>query len=244
MDSQVTYIHSQTEVAHKEQAYLQVRANEGRILSDDAVSKLPKPAPNNPLKQEWALREKSYSRLINQIKKFPKPQCILDIGCGNGWFTGLLAREFPQSTIEGIDLNAQELEQANRLFGNARVHFLYLDILTDKYFDVASVDMIFFNASIQYFPDLKAILAKAISLLKPGGSIWINDSPFYKNETEQNLAAARSKEYYIKMKCPEMTCFYHHHLESDLLSCGFQKVRIPVFWKSFPFSLYQYARSF
>jgi len=242
MKANVQYVHPQGNVSEKENAYLQVREKEGRILSDEEVNKLPYMDLNHPLRSEWKLREKSYLRLIGQLKNRPSPLHILDIGCGNGWFTALLSKEFPKTTIYGIDLNEPELEQASRLFGSDKAHFLYLDLLQDDYFQSESMDVILFNASIQYFPVLKVILEKAIKLLKSNGYVWVNDSPFYKNEADQNSAKIRSKEYYFGMGCPEMAKYYYHHLESDLLASGFQKVRNRRFWKKFPFSLYKYKK--
>ncbi len=242
MNTKVQYVHPHGDVSKKENAYLQVRDKEGRILSDEEVINLPYLDSNHPLKSEWKLRERSYLRLIGQLKSLPSSLHILDVGCGNGWFTGLLSKEFPKTTIYGIDLNEPELEQANRLFGSDRVHFLYLDLLQDNYFRSESIDVILFNASIQYFPVLKVILEKSIRLLKSNGYIWVNDSPFYKNEADQKFAKIRSQEYYSGMGCPEMSEYYYHHLESDLLASGFQKVRNLRFWKKFPFSLYKYKK--
>lgn len=42
----------------------------------------------------------------------PKPQTILDVGCGGGQFTLQLAKQFPQAQVIGIDISSQAIEFA------------------------------------------------------------------------------------------------------------------------------------
>lgn len=243
MKKGVQYLSEQVHFSEKEATYLKVRKTENRLLSDDAVKKLPFESPHADYIKEWKMREKSHLKLMRLLRKQPEPKTILDVGCGNGWFTNLLAKEFPKSTVYGVDLNQPELEQANRLFGSGQVWFLYLDLLKTTHFPDLSFDMIFFNASIQYFPELNAILTKSKNLITAEGSIWINDSPFYKDERAQSVASERSMAYYSSQGCPEMAQYYFHHLENDLLQMGFTKKNPFSLWNKTPFSLYHFSKS-
>lgn len=46
--------------------------------------------------------------------KLPKPQTILDIGCGGGHFTLKLAEQFPKAQVKGIDISSQAIEFAQK----------------------------------------------------------------------------------------------------------------------------------
>ncbi len=243
MVSKVKYVHKKDDFVKKESAYLTARDHEGRLLDDELVLSLPNPPSHLANYNEWVLRKKSTSILLRQLRKHAVPNQILDIGCGNGWFIGGLKKTFPQSKLCGVDLNALELEQANRLFGNEQVKFFYLDILKKQYFKNESMDIVIFNASIQYFQDLHEIIQTASQLLKPKGSIWVNDSPFYRSKSDQLLAVQRSQMYYNDLGTPEMATYYHHHLESDLLQLGFRKIKNLNPFLKLPFSLYQFKKS-
>ena len=45
----------------------------------------------------------------------PENAKILDVGCGNGWFSGQLAA-IASAKVYALDLNRMELEQAARIF--------------------------------------------------------------------------------------------------------------------------------
>ena len=77
-----------------EKLYLQVRKKENRIYSDDEIKLLPYASKINPHKNEWALRTKSFLRFREYLSHKKSKLNILDLGCGNGWFTGQLAKEF------------------------------------------------------------------------------------------------------------------------------------------------------
>lgn len=49
---------------------------------------------------------------FNQLKI--KPQSILDVGCGGGYFTNILAKKFPQAKVTGIDYSSKAIEHAKK----------------------------------------------------------------------------------------------------------------------------------
>ncbi|MCK7529492.1 MAG: hypothetical protein MZV64_74030 [Ignavibacteriales bacterium] len=77
-----------------EKIYLQVRDKENRIFSDDEVKNLPFASDSNPHKKEWDLRAKSFQRFKEYLKSKKQNLNILDLGCGNGWFSGQLSKTF------------------------------------------------------------------------------------------------------------------------------------------------------
>lgn len=196
-----------------EEAYLKVREKEGRILSDEEVKQLPDLLENYPNYREWQLRKQTVDQFFPFLKKEKKPFRVLDVGCGNGWFTAKMA-SLSHTKVVGLDLNLPELEQAQRVFGNSTTAFCYANIF-EEVFKKESFDKVILNASIQYFPSLDLLFSALFRVLKPNGEIHILDSPFYQLQEVQK-AKERTAAYYQSMGCPEMAAHYFHHTFQDL----------------------------
>ena len=190
--------------------YLKVRQKEQRILSDKDILKLP-----NLNRYEWPLRIKSTKRFTDYISAKKNNLQILDIGCGNGWFTNKMSSVSKHNTVIGLDVNRVELEQASRLFNHENIHFIYADIFDTKNSLKEQFDVITLNGSIQYFKDFETTVELLKTFLKPKGELHIIDSPFYK-VTEIENAKARTKVYYESVGIPEMIKNYHHHSTEQL----------------------------
>lgn len=192
-----------------EKQYIKIRDKEGRILSDTEVEQLPNTVTTNPRHKEWNLRKQSTHRFLNYLK-CNKFKSLLEIGCGNGWFTNQCAQHV--TTTTGIDVNMTELEQAARVFQNSTINFVYWDIFNESPF-THKFDIIVINATIQYFKEPKLLFSRLKKLLNQGGEIHIIDSPFYP-EDQIKAAHERSTAYYNKLGVSEMALFYFHHSTS------------------------------
>jgi ubiquinone/menaquinone biosynthesis C-methylase UbiE len=199
-----------------EKKYIQIRALESRLYTDEELTQLPDIYPAHPHYVEWQQRKRSCRRLIHYLSSRKDNPEILEVGCGNGWLTHLLA-EIPGSRVTGADINFTELQQAARVFSNdPNLRFIHGDIrfgiLQDRQFD-----HIVFAASIEYFPSLKKIVHLCLAYLKPGGEIHILDTPFCRSE-EIKLEERRTQAYYSSFGYPEMADYYYHHTLADLRS--------------------------
>lgn len=188
--------------------YIEVRTKENRVLTDAEVEKLPYTTTHNPNHKEWKIRKKSSEKIYKFLKKKNKPLHILNIGCGNGWFSNILST-IENTKVIGLDINCIELEQADRVFKKENLQFCYGDIFQIKEFE-KQFNIITLNACVQYFPNFKLLLDKLKSYLTLGGEIHIIDSPFYKSEEISN-AKERTTKYYQALGHPEMSNFYFHH---------------------------------
>ena len=191
--------------------YIAVRTKERRVLTDEQVQQLPYVSPDNPNFNEWRIRKRSANRFLKYLSHKKNIHRILEIGCGNGWFSNLIANKFPSISVIGLDINDFELEQANNTFQRENLTFVYGDIfeLNSNVFE-HEFDFVVFNASIQYFNDFDKVISKVKSFLKPNGEIHIIDSPFY-NERNIITAKQRTFDYYNKLGFPEMAKNYFHH---------------------------------
>ena len=201
-----------------ESAYFEVREKEKRIYSDDELKNLPFATSNNPHVDEWKVRAKSFLRFRNYIQSKKDNLEILDLGCGNGWFSGQLAKSTPHN-YHCVDVNLKELKQARRVFNSNKINFIYADIfkteLPNSFFNQITI-----NAAVQYFPVLKKLINKIFNFLSDEGEIHIIDSPFY-NASDIEAAKKRSEEYYNSLGFPAMSKKYFHHSFEELSKFNF-----------------------
>jgi len=121
--------------------------------------------------------------LLNRIPRF-KPSKVIDLGCGPGFTTALLARRFPQAEIVGIDLSGNALEVARARLPN--IHFSKFEI--GSWTASKSYDLIFSNGALQWIPRHHVLLPKLLSTLAPRGRLAVQ---FPSNWQEPNRALMR-----------------------------------------------------
>lgn len=192
-----------------EEIYIAARTKENRLYTDAQVASLPVIEQTHIHSAEWEMRKRSAEKLFSRLQQKNRSLNILEVGCGNGWLSAMLAG-IDDAIVTGADINQTELEQAKRVFRNKKnLDFLSEDIreieLEENRFDV-----IIFAASIQYFESVEAIIQAALLLLNKGGEIHILDSHFYK-EQEVEAAATRTLSYYNSLGYEEMAGHYYHH---------------------------------
>jgi len=200
-----------------ESTYISLRKKENRLYDDMVVSELPYSKIVDQ-KSEWAMRAKSAER-VKQYFNEKEGNTLLDLGCGNGWFTSLLAKASNMEII-GMDINLNELKQAARLFQNENISFMYADIFQAQLHE-NQFDYITLNASVQYFKDFNQLINRLFEILKNDGEIHIIDSPIYESEEIAN-ARIRTRNYYKEAGFEGMSEFYFHHSFDDLKNFSFQ----------------------
>ncbi|HZZ95858.1 MAG TPA: trans-aconitate 2-methyltransferase [Jatrophihabitantaceae bacterium] len=95
------------------------------------------------------------------------PRRVVDLGCGTGELTALLAARWPDATVEGIDSSTEMIAKARAL--DAAVTFSLVDVATWAPPD--DVDVIVSNAVLQWVPTHRVLLASWASALPAGG--WL-----------------------------------------------------------------------
>lgn len=93
------------------------------------------------------------------------PVHVIDLGCGPGNSTALLARRWPKAKLEGLDSSEPMLDQARRSGITAQWHSGDIPSWTPKH----RYDVIFTNATIQWIEDQETLLPRLMSHLEPGG---------------------------------------------------------------------------
>jgi ubiquinone/menaquinone biosynthesis C-methylase UbiE len=196
-----------------EELYLAARKKEKRIYTDEEVLRLPSIERSHIHFKEWQVRERSALRLINYLRSKGEPLKILEVGCGNGWLSAMLA-EIKYVHVNGIDINNGELQQAKRVFTNRR-NLSFERSAIDDMPQHSKYDMIVFAAAVQYFPSFEDVIRKAFSLLGPEGEIHVLDTHFYRQK-EVAAARIRTANYYRSIESAPLAAFYFHHTPEAL----------------------------
>jgi trans-aconitate 2-methyltransferase len=97
------------------------------------------------------------------------PARIVDLGCGPGNATALLAARWPDADLVGVDSAPAMLETARA--SSVRAEWLEADIA--DWTPAAPVDLVFSNAALQWLPDHQMLLPRLLGHLRPGGVLAI-----------------------------------------------------------------------
>jgi trans-aconitate 2-methyltransferase len=93
------------------------------------------------------------------------PARVIDLGCGPGNSTALLARRWPKTKLEGLDSSEAMLDQARR--SGIQATWLSGDI--PNWRPAKRYDVIFANAALHWLDDQDALMTRLMSCLAPDG---------------------------------------------------------------------------
>jgi trans-aconitate 2-methyltransferase len=94
---------------------------------------------------------------------------VVDLGCGPGNSTEVLAARFPDAAIQGLDSSSDMIDAARRRLPQAR--FAIADVKEWK--DPGPFDVILANALLQWVPDHATVLPALAAKLSMGGALAI-----------------------------------------------------------------------
>ncbi|HEY3421397.1 MAG TPA: methyltransferase domain-containing protein [Methanomassiliicoccales archaeon] len=110
------------------------------------------------------------NRLIDELQ-LRGDEVILDLGCGEGALTALLAALVPNGGVVGMDSSIQMIEAAKAL-ETANLKFLCRDI--DDLDFHRGFDIVFSNAALHWVKDHDRLLRNVHEALRPGGVARFN----------------------------------------------------------------------
>ncbi|PJE65270.1 class I SAM-dependent methyltransferase, partial [Candidatus Saccharibacteria bacterium CG10_big_fil_rev_8_21_14_0_10_47_8] len=107
-----------------------------------------------------------------------KDKVVLDIACGSGYGSSILARQ--AARVMGVDLSEPAIEYAQQNYGAANIGFRVGDA-TDIPIGDESVDVVVSFETIEHIPDYKKFLKEVRRVLKAEGLFIVstpNDKEF------------------------------------------------------------------
>lgn len=119
------------------------------------------------------------------IKQITCGDSILDLGCGTGILTRMIADKFPHSRITGVDVSASYLELAKRNSSQYKsIKYIHQDaehLSLDEKFDCIV------SSYIPKYCDAKNLVGLCIKHLKQQGRIVLHDFTYPKNKAVSSL---------------------------------------------------------
>ena len=130
---------------------------------------------NGPVAETWIARatpfERSFSELTTALMAFAAPATgmnVLDIGCGAGFTTAVLAKSVAPGHVVGLDISQPFIAAARAQYG-ALASFLEADA-TDYPF-TPDYDLAVSRLGVMFFADPVVSFANIRRALKPGGRL-------------------------------------------------------------------------
>jgi malonyl-CoA O-methyltransferase len=195
-------------------------------LSDRAVAMINK----RIMQQHFSLRAATYDayaavqremaqELINIVTgqdiSTDAPLHILDIGCGTGLLTQMLADTFPQARITAVDIAPGMIATAQKKITHGNVTFRCEDI--EEVTFAQSYDLIVSNATFQWLHSVGATVKKLYDALTPSGLLCFStfgDQTF--TELHQSYAQAKQEAGLDTLHAPGQS---FHSLSELLVVC-------------------------
>lgn len=115
-----------------------------------------------------AYRRRPGLDLISALPQI-EPDCVVDLGCGTGTLTRLLAARWGAATVVGVDASAPMLAKAAAV--RSRVAWVTADIA--RWSAQRPVDLLFSNAALHWIGDHERLFPRLLSMLAPGGVLAV-----------------------------------------------------------------------
>ena len=129
----------------------------------------------NPLQQYFI--EKFYTALVGEIRSIEKKNSILDAGCGEGFTTRRLQKEFSSLQFTGIDQDEEAIDYAIKNDSHAR--YSRGDV-TKIPFDDSSFDLVLCNEVLEHLPHPELAITELLRVTKKYLLISVPHEPFFR----------------------------------------------------------------
>lgn len=106
--------------------------------------------------------------LVSRIE-LDMPRAILDVGCGPGNSTSILANRWTESELTGVDSSAQMTEKARRDYPHMKwIHADVRDFPSEPVYD-----LVYSNAVLQWIPDHESLIPHLFGMVRRPGALAV-----------------------------------------------------------------------
>lgn len=111
--------------------------------------------------------------VIDLLARVPleSPRRVVDLGCGGGQATHILARRWPEANITGIDSSPEMLAEAAKGDDGGRINWIHGDVAAWE--PTETVDVVFSNAALHWLDDHATLLPRLFDAVAPGGVLAV-----------------------------------------------------------------------
>lgn len=125
--------------------------------------------PDTYLRFEMS-RTRGAADLLAQVSH-PGPRLIIDLGCGPGNNTELIARRWPDALVIGVDKSPAMVAAARERERPGHLEFRQADIVEWQPDEPA--DIVLLNAVLQWIPGHASLVPRFAAMLAPGGVLGL-----------------------------------------------------------------------
>ncbi|MFW6772679.1 methyltransferase domain-containing protein [Nocardioides sp. CPCC 205120] len=113
-------------------------------------------------------RGRPFVELLARVRA-EAPDRVVDLGCGPGNLTALLARRWPRAEVVGVDSSPEMIDRARAELVTAGLRFTVGDVRTWR--PERPVDVLVSNATLQWVPGHLDLLPELLARVAPGGTL-------------------------------------------------------------------------
>ena len=117
-----------------------------------------------------AERTRPFEDLMAQVFRKTATR-IVDLGCGTGNLTRLLAQRWPEAQVTGVDSSAEMLQAAVTLTIDGRLDFQQADLAA--WSPGGPVDLLISSAAWQWIADHERLIDHCVGMLGPRGTLAV-----------------------------------------------------------------------
>jgi len=138
-----------------------------------------------------------YNKIVAAITQDAKR--IVDIGCGDGALSFLIAKNFPDAHVVGCDTNQVAIDLARgkirEIYGGGNLEFVHKSFENCS-FDEGSIDVVTMCDVIEHIDQTSSVLNEVKRVGKPGG-VLVNTTPYIRTD------GVKWDRYHVREYCEE-----------------------------------------
>ncbi|UYQ76242.1 methyltransferase domain-containing protein [Glutamicibacter sp. JL.03c] len=115
-------------------------------------------------------RGRPYKDLLGQLAE-AEPKKVVDLGCGPGNMTRLIAQRWPEAQVVGLDASQEMIAKATSSAHEANLSFALSD--ATQWEPEEDLDLLFSNAMLQWLPTHRELLTSWLGQMKAGSIVAI-----------------------------------------------------------------------